>query len=168
APVGAQNAASRPATPSFERESTPSTVVGEIAGVAGCSEQREPGAFEQQESESRPRRKRACRKLVPGGPAVSRLADPNSATRKFECPVCSKQFSRRANMGTHMETHLRDRPRILCEECPKTFYKKCALTRHVQTVHRLRRRGYVCTRCCKSFSRPDAATRHMGNCCQSV
>ncbi|KAF7731583.1 hypothetical protein EC973_009347 [Apophysomyces ossiformis] len=80
--------------------------------------------------------------------------------RRYQCHVCSRMFSRRYNLSTHIRTHDKNRQKEFgCEHCPKAFDRKHDLARHVATVHH-GERSFPCHRCSSIFSRKDALTRH--------
>lgn len=51
--------------------------------------------------------------------------------RPFECPVCHKAFSRKANMEMHLVYHTGER-RFTCEICGQSFFAINALKRHTK------------------------------------
>ncbi|KAJ1565869.1 hypothetical protein HK096_008247 [Nowakowskiella sp. JEL0078] len=81
--------------------------------------------------------------------------------KDFLCPQCSRSFTRRFNLQTHLETHQPNRIRQHhCDECPKSFARIHDLKRH-QNIH-TNPNSFVCPSLCgKTFSRKDALTRHL-------
>lgn len=54
-----------------------------------------------------------------------------SGERPFECPMCHKAFSRKANMEMHVVYHTGER-RFTCEICGQSFFAINALKRHTK------------------------------------
>ncbi|KAK9464062.1 uncharacterized protein V1516DRAFT_632682 [Lipomyces oligophaga] len=69
---------------------------------------------------------------------------------------CNKQFGRRYNIRTHIQTHLSDKPHS-CPVCSARFVRQHDLRRH-EKIHE-DARPFVCP-CGKSFARQDALSRH--------
>ncbi|KAI9333332.1 hypothetical protein DFJ73DRAFT_854394 [Zopfochytrium polystomum] len=74
------------------------------------------------------------------------------------CPTCSKGFSRRYNLKTHMASHLDVRPHQ-CGSCGSSFARNHDLVRHRQ-IHDSEK-VFVCENCDRGFLRKDALTRHQ-------
>ncbi|KAJ3410518.1 hypothetical protein HDV05_003675 [Chytridiales sp. JEL 0842] len=84
----------------------------------------------------------------------------------YPCPHCSKPFTRKFNLKTHLLTHNPERPRpFTCEEpgCGKTFVRIHDLERHL-VVHK-GVKGWVCPGCGIGFTRKDAMGRHVRRGC---
>lgn len=79
--------------------------------------------------------------------------------KTFEClhPDCGKNFRRRYNIRSHIQTHLEDRPYI-CDfpDCNKAFVRNHDLIRHKKTHAE---KCYICP-CGKKFVREDALLVH--------
>ncbi|ODQ65388.1 hypothetical protein NADFUDRAFT_25384, partial [Nadsonia fulvescens var. elongata DSM 6958] len=77
---------------------------------------------------------------------------------KFIClfPDCGKEFGRKYNIRSHIQTHLSDRP-YKCEVCESRFVRQHDLKRHMK-IH-VEAKPYECP-CGKTFARQDALTRH--------
>lgn len=71
-------------------------------------------------------------------------------------PGCSKRFSRKENVRSHVQTHLGDR-QYKCNHCQKCFVRQHDLKRHA-TIH-TGVKPFPC-KCGSSFARQDALTRH--------
>ena len=54
--------------------------------------------------------------------------------KSFPCPHCTKCFTRKSNLDSHLITHSRNRPHI-CDSCNKAFARLSDRTRHIQTTH---------------------------------
>ncbi|SCW04186.1 LAFE_0H07976g1_1 [Lachancea fermentati] len=79
--------------------------------------------------------------------------------KTFEClyPQCGKNFKRRYNIRSHIQTHLEDRPYICdFDGCNKAFVRNHDLIRHKKTHAE---KCYVCP-CGKKFVREDALLVH--------
>ncbi|KAI9660250.1 MAG: hypothetical protein M1831_003557 [Alyxoria varia] len=67
---------------------------------------------------------------------------------KFICPICSREFPRKFNCTTHMETHNPNRPRPhVCpiQGCHKGFFRSSELKRHDECVSKLSQPGLTQT-----------------------
>ncbi|KAJ3107903.1 hypothetical protein HDU97_002835 [Phlyctochytrium planicorne] len=86
------------------------------------------------------------------------------------CPQCSRTFTRRSNLTSHLLTHppSPDSPsqptssatRHACPHCPHTFLRPHDLTRHIRTKHTVDR-PFQCPTCPATFSRGDSLKKHM-------
>ncbi|TPX55119.1 hypothetical protein PhCBS80983_g05584 [Powellomyces hirtus] len=88
------------------------------------------------------------------------------ASKVYPCPLapCSKTFTRKYNLLTHISTHNPHRPRpFICEDCDKRFLRHHDLERH-ETVHS-KTKAFSCPNagCTKRFTRQDAVRRHLKN-----
>ncbi|KAG9250550.1 uncharacterized protein F5Z01DRAFT_665870 [Emericellopsis atlantica] len=88
----------------------------------------------------------------------SYIDGPSTSTGLWTCTFqnCGKEFSRKENVKSHVQTHLNDR-QFQCEECKKCFVRAHDLKRHAR-IH-LTDKPYICP-CQKAFARQDALTRH--------
>ncbi|KAI5295196.1 Metallothionein expression activator, partial [Ascosphaera acerosa] len=78
--------------------------------------------------------------------------------KKWTCTYlgCGKQFGRKENIKSHIQTHLGDR-QFKCNHCKKCFVRGHDLKRHAKIHTGLK--PYPCE-CGNSFARHDALTRH--------
>ena len=85
------------------------------------------------------------------------ISGPND-DQKWTCmyPNCGKNFGRKENIKSHVQTHLGDR-QFLCIHCNKRFVRQHDLKRH-EKIH-TGVKPYPCE-CGHSFARMDALTRH--------
>ena len=51
---------------------------------------------------------------------------------------------------------------FLCVQCPKSFYQKYHLNRHIESHHLNKK--ILCDKCGKEFSREDSLQRHAISC----
>ncbi|CAI5755878.1 unnamed protein product [Candida verbasci] len=70
---------------------------------------------------------------------------------------CGKNFTRRYNVRSHIQTHLSDRP-FGCVYCPKRFVRQHDLNRHVKGHMEARQSKCPCG---KEFARIDALRKHQ-------
>ncbi|KAJ3039759.1 hypothetical protein HDV00_011886 [Rhizophlyctis rosea] len=89
---------------------------------------------------------------------------PRSAKKTFKCtlPGCTKEFTRKYNLASHIRCHSGERP-FVCPHCTQTevsFARKHDLRRHIKSLHS-EMRPHRCTHCNLSFSRSDALKRHL-------
>ncbi|XP_066528697.1 zinc finger protein OZF-like isoform X2 [Hoplias malabaricus] len=87
------------------------------------------------------------------------LPDLDNGTTQvpFYCRICSKSFSSKGNLRTHMLRHQRE-TQFCCEFCGKHFCHKHALQAHVRT--HTGERPYRCRFCNKSFGRKNHMNDH--------
>ncbi|XP_059617687.1 zinc finger protein 616-like [Phlebotomus argentipes] len=76
----------------------------------------------------------------------------------YPCPHCGKKFGAKENMQTHIRIIHIGSKTFICEECGKTFRKKCQLTAH-QITHS-DDRTFQCSFCPKKFKDRLALKRH--------
>lgn len=83
---------------------------------------------------------------------------PSSEDGKYKClfPSCRKEFGRKENIKSHVQTHLGDR-QYRCNYCSKCFVRQHDLKRHSKIHSGVK--PYPCA-CGNSFARHDALTRH--------
>lgn len=88
-------------------------------------------------------------------------------SRKFECTLCYKRFTRAYNLRSHLRTHSGERP-FVCTRCGKVFARKHDRTRH-ESLHSGKKK-FVCKGdliqggqwgCGRLFARKDALGRHL-------
>ena len=78
--------------------------------------------------------------------------------RIFQCEVCSKEITGKANFSSHTRMHER---RIGCKECGKTI-RPSKMGLHMKTVHVIDElKQYQCSVCGKGFPRKDRYNDHM-------
>lgn len=58
------------------------------------------------------------------------------AKHSYQCPICSKEFFRTANLRLHRLIHSSDKP-YKCPECDKGFIHKVDFWRHLRNVHKV-------------------------------
>uniref|UniRef100_A0A6B2ECK4 C2h2-type zn-finger protein n=1 Tax=Phlebotomus kandelakii TaxID=1109342 RepID=A0A6B2ECK4_9DIPT len=87
---------------------------------------------------------------------VSHLSDEEKYI--YACPHCGKKFGAKENMQTHIRIIHIGSKTFICEECGKTFRKKCQLTAH-QITHS-EDRTFQCSFCPKKFKDRLALKRH--------
>lgn len=79
---------------------------------------------------------------------------------KYECPECSKFFSRTDKLDDHISTvHFMER-RYQCTSCGKSFAYKHGLERHVSTFH-LNEAKYKCRLCDDRFDQKEQLESHI-------
>jgi uncharacterized Zn-finger protein len=83
-----------------------------------------------------------------------------SGQLRYNCPFCTKSFTRPYNLKSHFKTHSGERP-FKCNQCTMSFSRNHDLRRH-QKIHS-GVKPFRCHNCNKFFSRMDALTRHCSN-----
>lgn len=86
------------------------------------------------------------------------ISEQDPTTHRWTClyPDCKKDFGRRENIRSHVQTHLGDR-QFKCIHCGKCFVRQHDLKRHAK-IHS-GDKPYKCP-CGGGFARQDALTRH--------
>ncbi|PNY26316.1 Metallothionein expression activator [Tolypocladium capitatum] len=86
------------------------------------------------------------------------IRGPETTDGKWTCTFdeCGKQFGRKENIKSHVQTHLNDR-QYQCPTCLKCFVRQHDLKRHAKIHTGIK--PYPCD-CGNSFARHDALTRH--------
>lgn len=86
------------------------------------------------------------------------IQGPETTDGKWTCLFedCGKQFGRKENIKSHVQTHLNDR-QYQCPSCQKCFVRQHDLKRHAKIHTGIK--PYPCE-CGNSFARHDALTRH--------
>ncbi|KAG0274310.1 hypothetical protein BGZ96_004380 [Linnemannia gamsii] len=88
--------------------------------------------------------------------------DAKLKSKRNECSVCHKTFTRRSNLKTHERLHTRTHA-VACLLCGCTFSRQPDLNRHLQAIHE-GARIHSCEKCGRSFSRKDAWRVHQASC----
>lgn len=98
-----------------------------------------------------------------------KLLSSAESLRRFICtqPNCGKAFTRRYNLSAHLRCHRcnlitkkAEKP-FVCPQCPCKFARKHDCTRHIRSIHELRRSYGPCPYCQAYFTRSDALSRHV-------
>lgn len=86
------------------------------------------------------------------------IQSPDTSEGKWVCLFedCGKEFGRKENIKSHVQTHLNDR-QYQCPTCSKCFVRQHDLKRHAKIHTGIK--PYPCE-CGNSFARHDALTRH--------
>lgn len=81
--------------------------------------------------------------------------------QRYQCPTCSKWFSKRYHLKNHETIHAPDAgAQYPCPECTKCYSNRGNLERHVRVFHQ-QQRAYVCPECGKSFSQSSILKQHL-------
>lgn len=92
------------------------------------------------------------------GNLKSHIQNVHNGERRFQCPHCKKHFSHKGNLQCHIRVHTRERP-YKCTQCSSAFVKN-----HNLKVHMRIHTGEVlfrCTICPAALSRRDYFDAHM-------
>lgn len=77
----------------------------------------------------------------------------------FQCTICKALFSQSWNCVSHMQSHIRVKPSLMCPSCGKLCSKKSELNIHVR-IH-TGEKPFVCKECKASFVRRGHLKEHM-------
>nr|CAD7268849.1 unnamed protein product [Timema shepardi] len=80
--------------------------------------------------------------------------------RPFACPECPYSFNVKSNLNKHIERHskIEDGP-FACDDCGKVFENKKSLVNHMR--HHLSEASLWCRECGKYFTYKKVYTRHV-------
>lgn len=81
-----------------------------------------------------------------------------SLQRSFACPRCPKAFFKRHHLSRHLALH--DNPRHACPKCPATLRSAETLRLHLESVHSNGETKYACSDCPKTFASAIYLQRH--------
>lgn len=84
--------------------------------------------------------------------------------KRWRCDTCGNIFVRKFTLDRHKKIHEKPKKKktlITCLCCPKTFFKKSRMLRHVQTHTR---KKYECERCGKKYVREMYFSQHRQRC----
>ncbi|KAG0337946.1 hypothetical protein BG000_004770 [Podila horticola] len=70
-----------------------------------------------------------------GGRAVGGSRPNSASSPKYECPLCSRFYTRPFNLRSHMLVH-EDKKPFACELCDSRFTRRHDMVRHVKTRHK--------------------------------
>ncbi|XP_048482364.1 zinc finger protein 160 isoform X2 [Plutella xylostella] len=85
---------------------------------------------------------------------------------KYKCNECDKKFPTSTRLRLHMfGNHKRPGPHP-CKLCPKSYFDKMKLARHIANVHKIgpvieRKKDKICETCGKGFSSSTLLTNHI-------
>ena len=54
---------------------------------------------------------------------------------RYACKICSRTYSKKRNLASHMHIHNPHWRRFQCDQCPMSYTAKGSLTFHIQTHH---------------------------------
>ncbi|XP_046404762.1 zinc finger protein 468-like isoform X2 [Ischnura elegans] len=78
--------------------------------------------------------------------------------KSYKCSTCSRPFTRKADLQSHMRTHTGERP-YKCSECYKVFTFSFNLKSHMRT--HTGEKPYKCSVCHKAFTKSSNLQSHM-------
>ncbi|XP_041664494.1 zinc finger protein 37-like [Cheilinus undulatus] len=78
--------------------------------------------------------------------------------KSHSCSQCSKTFTKKCHLATHMGTHKKEEP-FNCPECEKKFNQK--ITRNIHMLVHTGEKPYNCSECNKKFNQKFHLITHM-------
>lgn len=88
------------------------------------------------------------------------IDEPDTASEKFVCELCKKEFTKLRNLQAHVRrNHGPNAKKFKCKTCGLSFLYQ-QLKMHVETVH-FNIRKHKCTTCGKFFKRGEYLKEHM-------
>lgn len=88
------------------------------------------------------------------------LRSQGQTDRIYSCPLCSKRFSRKFNLNTHIKCVHSDEKDYVCPFCQRAFNHSSNLRKHIKTVHGEEKR-LPCPQCKKPFKHAEALKSHL-------
>ncbi|TPP57606.1 hypothetical protein FGIG_05320 [Fasciola gigantica] len=90
----------------------------------------------------------------------SHLKTIHESPRLFICPLCGKQLAREKGLNQHVRTIHEGNWSVFCSICGKGFINRCRLKKHCVNVHE-RSSRFPCTICDKGFTSDAYRQHHM-------
>lgn len=91
---------------------------------------------------------------------IQEMVQENNTTRKFECELCNKVFSRKTHLIRHMTIHTNERAfECTITGCGSKFRRRDHLQNHLNTHSQLK--THKCEFCENSFGRADHLLNHI-------
>ncbi|KER29336.1 hypothetical protein T265_03999 [Opisthorchis viverrini] len=90
----------------------------------------------------------------------SHLKTIHESPRLFICPLCGKQLAREKGLNQHVRTIHEGNWSVFCSLCGKGFINRCRLKKHCINVHE-RSSRFPCPICDKGFTSDSYRTHHM-------
>ncbi|KAF8560495.1 hypothetical protein P879_05446, partial [Paragonimus westermani] len=90
----------------------------------------------------------------------SHLKTIHESPRLFICPLCGKQLAREKGLNQHVRTIHEGNWSVFCSICGKGFINRCRLKKHCTNVHE-RSNRFPCPICDKGFTSDVYRVHHM-------
>ena len=102
-----------------------------------------------------------CKKAYKAAWLLARhsLSKHKNVTSTLVCKYCRTQFKSEKSLLEHLKVHFHPKS-YHCEDCGDRFNQRSALTRHIATIHNLRRSNFCCV-CGLSFSQSGNLKVHL-------
>nr|CAD7447875.1 unnamed protein product [Timema bartmani] len=82
----------------------------------------------------------------------------HSGIKPHKCETCTKSFARKGDLAIHVRRHTGERP-YGCVHCQKTFVEKSHLLRHIRS--HTGDKSHVCTVCGSAFTERAGLVKHL-------
>lgn len=89
----------------------------------------------------------------------SRPGASRSSAKDYQCDLCPKSFTQRADVRKHKKTVHEKARDFHCQECNLSFGERGNLNKHVRSIHR-RERNFFCDQCDATFPFRNGLTEH--------
>ncbi|GFT90279.1 hypothetical protein NPIL_423671 [Nephila pilipes] len=102
-----------------------------------------------------------CSKLFTGKRSLKTHMRIHMEKKQVTCETCGESFTTKGCLKNHMKMHSEKIP-FTCDTCGRKFPKKSNLKIHIDSVHNMLK-PFICNLCEKQFSRKESLKRHIHN-----